>query len=564
MKEQGDNLAKERDQALLSWIQQHAPYGVFTLDTSLRVQTWNRWLESHSSFSCAQVKGRPVVEIFPELEKRKLVSPLQMALNGESSVLSTSLHHYLLPLKSTLTGDEHGRMRQTARIAPLISEGGICGVIVVIEDVTERESHSISLMRQHRRDEALSCALFYLLKTEEPRKSVRQLFFKIAELLDFDTFFLYLLDLESGTFRLSEAGGISDDLLKRFRESDLLSKSPDSRPYFLNRVNQSQDPACALLKEAKISSAVVIPLYINGKNLGSLCFGSWSREQIAPEESELLITVAQYLATALDRDNTNKELAEIFKREKAAREMAETAGRAKDHFLAALSHELRTPLNPVALIASDSAENEELSPDIRAQFRTILKNVEIEARLIDDLLDMTRINNGKLNLHLRTVDAHAVLRETLQIIDADVSVKDIQVLMKLNSEQHTLRADPVRLQQVFWNVLKNAVKFTPERGKIVVETFSTGVTDRLNVVITDSGIGMTPEELERLFSPFSQGDHHRINSSLYGGLGLGMAITKKLVEYHSGQIRASSNGRDQGSTFAIELPLAQNRPSKSP
>jgi signal transduction histidine kinase len=553
-----DNLEKKRDLALLSWIQ-YAPYGIFTLDTSLRVQSWNQWMEAHSTLSGAQIKGRSLFDIFPELVKRKLELPFQRALKGESSLLSASLHHHLLSFKSPMSGDENGLMRQTARVSPLIFEGEICGVIGVIEDVTQREHQAASLMEQYRRDEALSWSLFHLLKAEEPRKTVRQLFFKIAELLDFDTFFLYLREVGSGRVKLYEAGGITDDLLEQFVDYEPLSKMADAEePAFLNSIKNSQDPDYSLLKEARISSAIVIPLRVNQKSLGSFCFGSWNRDQIAPGELELLSTVAQYLAMALDKDNTNRELEESFRREKVVREMAEAAGRAKDDFLAVLSHELRTPLNPVLLIASDSAEDDELPPAVRAQFKTILQNVEVEARLIDDLLDMTRINNGKLNLRMETVNAHAVLREAIRTIQVDIAAKGIRLSTNLAPEQIMVSADPVRLQQIFWNVLKNAVKFTPEGGKISIETFLTTGRDRINIAITDTGIGMNSEELERIFSAFSQGDHNQENSSRFGGLGLGLAISRKLVEFHSGHISATSNGRNQGSTFSIELPLARN------
>ncbi|MGH7940135.1 MAG: PAS domain-containing sensor histidine kinase [Limisphaerales bacterium] len=259
-----------------------------------------------------------------------------------------------------------------------------------------------------------------------------------------------------------------------------------------------------------------------------------------------------------DRKEAEQRIAESLDREKAAREQAETAARAKDDFLAVLSHELRTPLNPVLLVASDSAENPELAPDIRAQFETILTNVEIEAKLIDDLLDLTRIRTGKLNLDLQTVDAHAVLTRAFDTVKADIAAKQIQVVSNLNAGQCRVSADAVRLQQVFWNVLRNAVKFTPKAGRITVETFSTPEPRRLHVVIKDTGIGMTPEELAHMFSAFSQGEHNKDNPALYGGLGLGLAISKRLVELHSGTIRAFSDGRDLGSKFIIELPLANN------
>ncbi|HEX3626334.1 MAG TPA: ATP-binding protein [Verrucomicrobiae bacterium] len=271
-------------------------------------------------------------------------------------------------------------------------------------------------------------------------------------------------------------------------------------------------------------------------------------------DSRCAVSFVGTVADITERHEAEQKLAESFKREKAARETAEAAGRAKDDFLAALSHELRTPLNPVLLVASDAVENPDLPQDIRSQFKTILTNVEVEARLIDDLLDLTCLKNDKLKLDLRVVDAHAILREAAQVVQGDINAKRIHTVFNLNAEQHQILADSVRLNQIFWNVLKNAVKFTPENGKIVVETISISKTFR--VTITDTGIGMTPEELERIFSAFSQGDHSKEKSARFGGLGLGLAISKKLVEFHSGRIWASSRGRVKGSTFTIEFSLA--------
>jgi CheY-like chemotaxis protein len=187
----------------------------------------------------------------------------------------------------------------------------------------------------------------------------------------------------------------------------------------------------------------------------------------------------------------------------------------------------------------------------------------LEARLIDDLLDLTRIVSGKLSIEMRAVDTHAILRDAIANIQVELEEKQIQLNVKLNARQHQVRGDAVRLQQVFWNVLKNAVKFTPRGGKITVETSAPEGGGRLNVKTTDTGIGMTPEELTRVFTPFSQGDHAASNTHRFGGLGLGLAISRKIIELHSGHIRAASDGHDQGSTFIIELPIAENekRPS---
>ena len=255
------------------------------------------------------------------------------------------------------------------------------------------------------------------------------------------------------------------------------------------------------------------------------------------------------------RKHDQQQLESSLQREKAAREFAEKANLAKDDFLASLSHELRTPLNPVLLIASDAADNRDLPVEIRNDFETILKNVELEARLIDDLLDLTHITHGKLSLRCRDVDARIVLREAIANVQSSVDAKQIQMSLNWSADHSIVHADEVRLKQVFWNVLKNAVKFTPQNGKIAIE--ATVTNGRLSVSFTDTGIGMTQGEIGRVFDAFAQGDHIAEGPHRFGGLGLGLAISRQLVEMHLGQIYARSDGRDKGSTFIIELPAAK-------
>lgn len=238
-----------------------------------------------------------------------------------------------------------------------------------------------------------------------------------------------------------------------------------------------------------------------------------------------------------------------------ARDRAVAASRAKDDFLARLSHELRTPLNPVLLMSSDAANNPELPAEVRADFEMIAKNVELEARLIDDLLDLTRITRGKLSFEMRPVDVHTLLHEAMAMVRADLVEKKLALTLKLEAARPTVQGDDVRLKQIFWNVFKNAVKFTAPGGAITVETGNVPENGHIAIRVVDTGIGMTPVELGRVFEAFSQGDHAAQGSHQFGGLGLGLAISRVLVERHAGTIKATSEGRNRGTTFLIELPL---------
>ena len=243
-----------------------------------------------------------------------------------------------------------------------------------------------------------------------------------------------------------------------------------------------------------------------------------------------------------------KERAELH----LAKEVAEKANGAKDAFLAALSHELRTPLTP-ALMGAVALEADLTLPEpVRRMLTMIRRNVELEARLIDDLLDLTRIARGKLELRLAPLKLDAVLQRALEICQLDIEAKGQHVELQADARHVRLAGDAVRLQQALWNLIRNAVKFTPERGAITIWTGNTGA-ETVWVRIKDSGIGFEPAAAGKLFHAFEQGGRHITRQ--FGGLGLGLAITRSIVESHGGTLRAESPGRNQGATFTLELPL---------
>jgi PAS domain S-box-containing protein len=251
------------------------------------------------------------------------------------------------------------------------------------------------------------------------------------------------------------------------------------------------------------------------------------------------------------RDVTDRKAAE--EQLAAAKAAADAGSKAKDDFLAALSHELRTPLNPVLLVAVEGERNPDLPPSVRADFAAIRRNVELEARLIDDLLDLTRISHGKLRLERQVLDAHELLHACVGFVQPEIEAQGLRLTVALGAAEHWVEADPVRLQQVFWNVLRNAVKFSLSGGDVALRTANRD--GRLQVEITDTGVGIAPVDLPKIFDAFQQGTQ----GDLFGGLGLGLAITRALVEQHGGCITAESPGRGLGTTFRLEFPLA-NRP----
>ena len=243
--------------------------------------------------------------------------------------------------------------------------------------------------------------------------------------------------------------------------------------------------------------------------------------------------------------------------EQAARAEAEAANRAKDEFLAVLSHELRTPLTAVLLNVTALEHEEVLPAQARQLLSVIRRNVDLEARLIDDLLDLTRVTRGKLELRREVLDLHEQIDHSVRCCcAAEIEQKALNVRVRADAERHHVWGDPARVQQVLWNLLKNAVKFTPHGGRIDIHTTALP-GDRIAIQIRDSGIGITPEALPKIFNAFEQAD--RSITRRFGGLGLGLAICKAIMELHGGTIRAESEGTGKGAMFSIELPVTSAR-----
>jgi PAS domain S-box-containing protein len=249
------------------------------------------------------------------------------------------------------------------------------------------------------------------------------------------------------------------------------------------------------------------------------------------------------------RDVTERKRAE--EKLEAAKVAAEKASKAKDDFLALLSHELRTPLTPALVAASYLAEQNDLLPEFREDVTAIWRNVQLEAQLIDDLLDVTRIARGKIEVNHEVVDAHRLLRNAVQIVKNDLSEKKIELAIHFDADNHNIFADAVRIQQVLWNLINNAVKFTPKGGRIDIRSFNDG--KQFVFQISDTGIGIEPERQSQIFEAFHQGE--RSITRQFGGLGLGLTISKALLDLHGGTIHVQSAGKNQGTTFQVSLDL---------
>jgi signal transduction histidine kinase/DNA-binding response OmpR family regulator len=307
----------------------------------------------------------------------------------------------------------------------------------------------------------------------------------------------------------------------------------------------------AILRELGICAYAVVPLVARGRTLGAISLiMAGSGRTYGSREISLAEAIASRAAFAVDN-------ALLYAAARDAREAAESANHAKDRFLAMLSHELRTPLTPVLNTVQALEGSNDLPPDLRAALEMIRRNVELEGRLIDDLLDLTRISKGKVQLRLETVDAHVLIGTALDICGDEIRAKQLVVAAELNAREHHLRADAARLHQVFWNLLKNAVKFTPSGGRLTVSS-TNPQPGRVRFEIADTGIGIPSEALPKIFDAFEQGSR-----AGQGGLGLGLAIAKAIVDLHDGVLAAESAGPGRGTTFTLELATTTAAPAAS-
>lgn len=285
----------------------------------------------------------------------------------------------------------------------------------------------------------------------------------------------------------------------------------------------------------------------SGKPIGMISTHWRTRSRrLSERENRHLDLLARQAADLIQQRRAFEEIQE-------ARAEAIRASGAKDHFLAVLSHELRTPLSPVLLALDDIINNEPSLPDsIRSDLAIAMRNVELEVRLIDDLLDITRIHRGKLDISREPTDVHETVRKALMGCQADAEAKMQRVELELKAASYQLEGDPLRLQQVFWNIFKNACKFTPPGGSFKIISRNPNPS-QIEIEISDTGVGIEKEALQKIFMPFAQADQQVARK--YGGLGLGLAIAKSVVEAHGGNLAATSEGLGKGTVFTVTLPV---------
>ena len=447
--------------------------------------------------------------------------------------------------------------------------------VAIRTDVTERKAAEARIARLGQLYAALSKCNQAIVHSHSAEELMQIICRDVVEFGGLKMAWFGLIDEETGLIQPKTAFGIGAEYVKGI----VISVSADD-PSGLGPVGTAirentpswfedfqNDPRTAPWQERAAHygwmTVASLPIRMRGKPIGALSIYSDTLQVIDEEVRKLLIDMANEISFAFDsfdRETKRKRAEEGLLKAKTE---AEEANQAKDQFIAVLSHELRTPLTPILLSSSVIEAEESIPEDIRAELRVIRRNVELEMKLIDDLLDVTKINRGLIQLHQATVDAHACLRNALEICLSEVAVNHLNISLQLEAAHPHVWADSARLQQVFWNLLRNAIKFTPAGGEIRIQSINR--ESRLCIKFSDTGIGIDPDMLPSIFKAFEQAEKGKIRR--FGGLGLGLSIAKKVIELHHGTLCAFSEGLDKGSAFTVELPTvpeAQALPVPTP
>jgi signal transduction histidine kinase len=384
----------------------------------------------------------------------------------------------------------------------------------------------------------------------------------------------------SNSYWLYTLSGVPREAFEKFpmpRETEVFA--PTFRGEGVVRSDDIQaDPRCGKMAphhgmpegHLPVCSYLAVPVISrSGEVLGGLFFGHPNQGAFTERAEKIVVAIAAQAAMAMDnakliqalrdRETELEKLAaereQFLESERAARSEAERLSHLKDEFLATLSHELRTPLNAIQGWATLLRERKVSAEDHDRGLEAIERNVRVQAQIVNDLLDMSRIIAGKVHLEVQSLYLHEVIHNSIEGVRQSATAKNIRIHPLLDSRIGLVRGDPNRLQQVLWNLLTNAIKFTPKGGR--VQVVLERVNSHVEICIEDSGIGIRSDFLPYVFDRFRQADPS--TTRRFGGLGLGLSIVKNLVELHGGSVRVKSPGENQGSTFIVSLPVSHVR-----
>ncbi|MEH2044445.1 PAS domain S-box protein [Nostoc sp.] len=472
--------------------------------------------------------------------------------------------------------------------------------ILVFQEISNLKQAEKALSLGYKRLKLLFDTANDLLSSQEPVLLIDSVYRKLREQIGLDIYFNYLVEDNSQVMRLRSYSGISQEIAKEieclaFGEGVCGSVALSRHPIAVENVQQSTEEKTELIRSLSITAYYAYPLIAQGRLLGTLSFGSRTLLSFTDNQKGMMQAVCDQIAIAMERASLIASLQQQT-------EQLQEANRMKDEFLGILSHELRSPLNAILGWAQLLQRSKLSETQMARATETIERNAKAQTQLIEDLLDISRMSRGKLRLDVRTCNLVPIIESAIKTVSLAAQSKEIDLRFSLipsketrNSDwglginhenlefpkaqsqtnqhsedsklgensQYLVSGDFERLQQIIWNLLSNAIKFTPVGGRVEVQLSVVNgqkkqqTTDKYaQIQVIDTGIGISPDFLAYVFDRFRQADSS--STRIYGGLGLGLAIVRHLVELHGGTIHADSPGKEQGATFTVKLPLLKS------
>jgi PAS domain S-box-containing protein len=523
--------ALRRQSDLFTTLVEHIPDIVSRLDRDLRFL--------YISPAVTRATGRPWQEYIGRPRTNQGLTPEYVRMRDELSrkVFETGEEERLEFPMQTPAGPRFMEIRFVPEFAP---DGSVESLMTLVRDVTDRT-------RAEERLRLLWEAAAVLLTANDPDGMLRELFARIGPHLGVDVYFNHVVDETGDVLLLASWEGLADDearaiARRQLGEAVVGTVALRRQPVVATAIQQSDDPQLRWLKSFGIRACVSHPLVAETRLLGTLSFASRHRDRFEADDVAFLETICHYVTVAYERLRLLNELKDVDRR--------------KDEFLAMLAHELRNPLAPLRNAAEMLRVKAPVEPEVRWGRDVIERQVDALTRLIDDLMDISRITRNRLELRRQRVGLAEVVNGAVEASRPLIDEHRHVLTVSLPSRPVYLDADLVRLVQVFLNVLNNAAKYTEPGGRIRLTGVLQG--DEVVVRVADTGVGIPAEKLPSVFELFFQADRSLERSQ--GGLGVGLSLVRRLVELHGGRVQAHSEGIGKGSEFTIRLPVLAETP----
>ena len=544
-RKQVEEALRQSETRLRLTLESAKDYAIFTLDLNGIIASWNSGAERLLGYSETEAIGT---------DGRIIFTPEDRDRGRPDWEMQTALTHGRAENERWHIRQDGSCFWGSGLMRPLLDEAGNPqGYIKILQDRTAQQqaSQRLQLLYETTRD---------LLVSDRPLTMMQALFHRLSAQLDLDYYYNFMVEPKNNRsmLHLSNYEGISEETARALEWVDfgqhLCGLVAQTRQQLvLNQAQLTAHPNAQVLCAMGATAYAGQPLIVGGKLLGTLSFVSRTRAEFTPEEIDLLQSTCDQMAIALERANLTASLQQQA-------EQLRQANHIKDEFLAVLSHELRSPLNPILGWSKLLQRGKLDAAKTQQAIATIERNAKLQSELIEDLLDVSRILQGKLRLTVNPVRLALVVEAAIETVRLAAEAKSIEIEVNLDAEVGQVLGDPTRLQQVMWNLLSNAVKFTPAGGKVEVQLKQIG--DLAQIAVSDTGKGISADFLPYVFDYFRQADS--ATTRKFGGLGLGLAIVRHLVELHGGTIKADSPGEGLGATFTVKLPLMPTLPATNP